>query len=69
MTIKWHKASEELPKEFTRVLVAYWNIDCQYNEEATMLCYRCGDEWIDNIRNRYEIESTDRWVYIELPED
>lgn len=67
--MKWHKANKELPKEFKRVLVSYWNMDCQYDEEAIMICYRCKDEWIYNGRDRYGIEATDRWAYIELPED
>lgn len=70
--MKWHKIfDDDFPQEFKRVFVAYWNMDCQYNEEATMLCYRCGDKWIYGA-NDYDycfIDMADRWAYIELSED
>lgn len=70
--MKWHKIfDDDFPREFKRVLVAYWNMYCQYNEEATMLCYRHGDKWIYGA-NDYDccsIDVADRWAYIELPEE
>ena len=70
--IQWHKIfDDDFPQEFKRVLVAYWNMECQYNEETTMLCYRRGDKWIYGA-NDYDccfIDVADRWAYIELPEE
>lgn len=68
--MKWHKISDDdFPQEFKCVLVAYWNMECQYDEEATMLCYRRGDKWICRSDDCLFIDTADRWAYIELPED
>lgn len=68
--MQWHKIfDDDFPQEFKRVLVAYWNMDDQYDEEAMMLCYRRGDKWIYGANDCCFIEDDDRWAYIELPEE
>ena len=68
--MKWHKiCDDDFPQEFKRVLVAYWNMDRQYNEEATMLCYRRSDKWIYGTNDCCFIDLADCWAYIELPEN
>lgn len=68
--MKWHKIfDDDFPQEFKRVLVVYWDTECQYNEEATMLCYRRGNKWFYGANDYCWIDVADCWTYIELPED
>lgn len=69
MMMKWHKASEELPKERTTVLLAYYDANMCYSEKTTIVCHRIGNKWI-YCGSHYNIgDIDDRWAYIELPED
>lgn len=68
--MKWHKVVDELPPEFITVLVAPLNPDGEFDMDLLSLCYRSGNYWFGQpLRGNVEIELTDRWTYIELPED
>lgn len=53
----WYKANEELPKEGKQLA------------EATFLCSRLGSNWMWRDGCTEDIRNTDRWTYIEPPED
>lgn len=65
----WYKANEELPKEGKQLIVAYWNLYNKYDAEATFLCFRLGSNWMWRDGCTEDIRNTDRWAYIEPPED
>ncbi len=71
--MKWHKvAHDNLPKEDEFVLVSFLLFGKRMTDAcavATLGENYYGDVVWDDGNQYYPIDSTDRWAYIELPEE
>ncbi len=70
--MKWYKVNEWLPQTGEYVLVATLNYFDQYANEFCHVMRYTGDgrwEYSDSWAEYEIIHNTDRWAYIELPED
>lgn len=70
--MKWHKISKELPPINKPVFVAMLNYFDQYNEDFVYVMKYDGNrrwEYYDGGTEYIRVSDTDRWAYIELPED
>lgn len=71
--MKWYKvAHDNLPKENKFVLVSFL-YDSMRTEDTCVIArlsenYYGDAVWNDGV-NFYQLTDTDRWAYIELPED
>lgn len=70
--MKWHKVSEEFPPIGKSVLIAMPNYYDQYSEDFVYVMKYNGNgrwEYYENGTEYIGVSDTDRWAYIELPED
>ena len=70
--MKWYKVSEKLPPIGKLVLVAMPNYFDQYSEDfVSIMKYNENGCWkyYDGGTEYMGASDTDRWAYIELPED
>lgn len=69
--MKWHKI-EDYPKGFYKhVLVSHGESGDRYTFNCTVAKLD-GDQWYNisnNEKNCWKAQPTDRWCYIDLPED
>lgn len=70
--MKWHKPNEGLPPIGKYVFVAMSNFFDQYNDAFVYVMKYDGNrrwEYYDGGTEYIMVSGTDRWAYIELPED
>ena len=70
--MKWNKVSEKLPLIKKPVFVAMPNYLDQYNENFVYVMKYNGNgywEYYDGGTEYVGVSDTDRWSYIDLPED
>lgn len=72
MMMKWYKVSEKSPPIKKPVLVAMPNYFDQYSKDFVYVMKYSGNgcwEYYDGGTEYVWVSDTDRWAYIELPEE